>query len=45
MKVNLCRDPALVVSACLRIRTKYTEVYLWRVGWRLRVMRLKGGEE
>lgn len=41
MKINLCRDPALVVGATLRIRTKRNEYYVWHEGWRLRSYRVR----
>jgi hypothetical protein len=39
MRVNLCRDPALVTGACLRIQTRRNELFVWREGWRVRVWR------
>lgn len=38
MRINVERDPALVRSACLRVRTRLVELYAWRDGRRLRVL-------
>ena len=39
MQVKVCSDPALVTSRCLRVRTRRSERFVWREGWRLRYCR------
>lgn len=35
--VKVCTDPALVTSACLRVRARRGTLYVWRDGRRLRM--------
>jgi hypothetical protein len=35
MKIQICNDPTLVLSKCLRIRMKRREFFIWRRGFRL----------
>lgn len=41
MRVNLCRDRALVTTTTLRVRTSRSDVYVWRERRRVRVLRLR----
>lgn len=38
VKINLCRDPALVDGWCLRVRMARRELYVWPDRWRLRAL-------
>lgn len=38
MRINLCRDRALVAAATVRIRTRRSDLYVWQEPGRFRVM-------
>jgi hypothetical protein len=40
VKINLCRDPALVAGWCWRLRTQRSEWYLWHYRWRVNIKRV-----